>query len=115
MKKKMFQWPFSRQRQLRVQCGDRLSSEAGDIIESAIYCEDEQRRNRLARKSARLYEKAASCYENAGLGLAARNCILCASESWAWAEDDDLAIGCDRRAETIDTYWEEEVDETTGD
>jgi hypothetical protein len=113
MEKDLFRWPFSWQRQLRIDNGDRISYKAGDVFESAIYSEDEKKKNRLARKAARLYEKAASCYEKAGLGLAARNCILCASESWGLAEDDDLANECDRLAEKINTYWEEEIDEIT--
>lgn len=108
MKKKVkndFSWPFSKRRQTWIAEGDRLMDRAADAIED-IECRDNKDREvRDRKKAAAMYEHAAEYYRRAGLGLAAKNCLMNASIEWELAGSTDAADRCEIAGDHIDPYW----------
>lgn len=111
MEGKMFQWPFSKNRQMRIASGDRLSNRAAEAYEKAIFSQDEKSQVRFARKAARLYVKASAYYSVSGLGLASRNTLDCAAECWSLAGCEESSRECESISESMVTYWEDDGDD----
>ena len=115
MKKKKqkspFAWPFSRWRQVWIASGDALIAQAEDLIGGHP---DEVKpiniKQDLAfRRAAKLYERSARYYRQAGLGLMA-------IASWQDAADCHMALGsedavasCEAKANSIPVYYDEEA------
>lgn len=105
-----FGWPFAKHRQTWIDSGDRLSGDAADKYMASLYEAADRARATLARKSAKLYEHASAYYKRAGLGLASRNAMSCASECWEIAGDATRSMECELIASETETYYEDEDD-----
>jgi hypothetical protein len=103
-----FSWPFARRRQTWIDEADRLSEDAGDLYEQALFKAAEHDKSRSAKKAANHYEHAGEYYQRAGLGLAARNSFLTAAECWSLIGDERACERCEHAADQIRTYWEDE-------
>jgi len=98
-----FQWPFSQWRQTWIAEGDRLVAEAEELVG-----EGAAKPSRY-EQAARLYLKSAGFYRRAGLGLCSATSYQDAADCYSLLGKHDEVEACEKKADAIPVYYEEEV------
>lgn len=92
-----------RSRQQRIQAADTAVAEARRAVERSK-TGDQQR---LIRTAARKSERAAKLYQEAGLGLLAKQQFAAAARFYSLCHDTERAKLNQERWSAVSTYWEE--------
>ena len=107
-------WPFSLHRQTWIEKADKFLSVAADAAgEATASGEDSPLGFRKYRKAARYYERAAEYYRKAGLGVMSQGSWQDAAECWSIVGEQDECLRCERSADSIDTYYEDESEDAS--
>ena len=113
-KQNPFSWPFSLHRQTWIEKADKFLSVAADAAgEATASGEDSPLGFRKYRKAARYYERAAEYYRKAGLGVMSQGSWQDAAECWSIVGEQDECLRCERSADSIDTYYEDESEDAS--
>lgn len=106
-----YAWPFAKKRTSWINQADTFLSVAQSSLSQ---CENSVPETPLEfrhwRRAARYMARAAELYRKAGLGKAARDAFLGACDCWQAVNQADERSQCLASAESIDVYWEGEVD-----
>lgn len=104
-------WLFSRARQCWIDDADRLSAQSHELVRHFEIVPHTKEQCRDFTRAARMLQKCAKLYRNAGLGVMAVASWEEAAEAWASLGDDECAEHCEARAAEIHTYWDEPVND----
>jgi len=105
-------WKFSRSRQCWIDEADRLVADAHDLI--GDFEPHTRQHLRDFTRAARMLQKSARLYRNAGLGVMAVASWEEAAQVWASLGDDECCDHCEGQASKIQTYWDDCVNEEGG-
>jgi len=106
--KSEFAWPFSKWRQDWIATGDKLIAEAEELISGEV--KPLNIRQVVAfRRAAKLYERSARYYRQAGLGLMAAAAWDDAGDCYMALGNEDAVASCEAKANAIPVYYDEEV------
>ena len=92
-----------RSRQQRIQAADAAVAEARRAVERSKVADQQGQIKRAARKS----ERAAKLYQEAGLGLMAKQQFAAAARFYSLCKDTERAKLNQERWSAVSTYWEE--------
>ena len=107
-------WLFSRARQCWIDEADLLVARSHELVRHFEIVPDTKEQARDFARGARMLQKSARLYRNAGLGVMSQASWQDAAEAWAFLCDDDCAEYCESRAAEIHTYWDEPINESEG-
>ena len=108
--KSSYRHPFNQWRMSWIDMADSLIAEAEELLDDPAKKPHLPSQTSRYFRAARLYEKSARFYRQAGLGLMAQGSYQDAAECWSMVGDEDGCRRCEGRSSEIPEYWSEEVD-----